>query len=133
MARGAIRCDASPPTSSPASAEPHLRASVITVEHLRKAYGAVPAVADVSFAVEAGEIFGVLGRNGAGKTTTVECLQGLRVADGGRFEVLGLDPGRQAPQLRKRIGAQLQESALPDRIKVWEALDLFSSLARVSP
>ena len=103
---------------------------VITVEHLRKAYGAVPAVEDVSFAVEEGEIFGILGPNGAGKTTTVECIQGLRHPDGGRIEVLGLDPSRQAAQLRRRMGAQLQDAALPERIKVWEALDLFSSLGR---
>ena len=100
----------------------------IRVEHLRKSYGAFVAVEDVSFEVEAGEIFGILGPNGAGKTTTVECLQGLRRADGGQLRVLGLDPGQQAGELRRRIGSQLQESALPDRMKVWEALDLFASL-----
>jgi len=103
-------------------------APVVTVEHLRKAYGAVTAVEDVSFTVEEGEIFGVLGPNGAGKTTTVECLQGLRRADGGTLRVLGLDPRTQGRELRGRIGSQLQESALPDRIRVWEALDLFASL-----
>jgi ABC-2 type transport system ATP-binding protein len=103
-------------------------APIITVERLRKAYGPTIAVEDVSFTVEPGEIFGILGPNGAGKTTTVECLQGLRRADGGRLDVLGLDPGRQAAQLRRRIGAQLQDSALPDRLKVWEALDFFSSV-----
>jgi ABC-2 type transport system ATP-binding protein len=102
---------------------------VIEVEHLRKQYGDAVGVADVSLEVAEGEIFGILGPNGAGKTTTVECLQGLRDRDGGTVRVLGLDPQRQARELRKRIGSQLQESALPDRIKVWEALDLFSSLA----
>ena len=102
---------------------------VIEVDNLRKRYGAHQAVADVSFQVRRGEIFGLLGRNGAGKTTTVECLQGLRRADGGRVRVLGLDPQRQTRQLRRRIGCQLQEAALPDRLKVWEALDLFASLA----
>jgi ABC-2 type transport system ATP-binding protein len=87
----------------------------------------------VSFQVRQGEIFGLLGRNGAGKTTTVECLQGLRRADGGRVRVLGLDPQRQTQQLRRRIGCQLQEAALPDRLKVWEALDLFASLAPGGP
>jgi ABC-2 type transport system ATP-binding protein len=103
--------------------------SVIEVDNLRKRYGAHVAVEDVSFQVRQGEIFGLLGRNGAGKTTTVECLQGLRRANGGRVRVLGLDPQRQTQQLRRRIGCQLQEAALPDRLKVWEALDLFASLA----
>jgi ABC-2 type transport system ATP-binding protein len=103
--------------------------SVIEVDNLRKRYGSQVAVADVSFQVAQGEIFGLLGRNGAGKTTTVECLQGLRRADGGRVRVLDLDPQRHTQQLRRRIGCQLQEAALPDRLKVWEALDLFASLA----
>jgi len=102
---------------------------VIEVEHLRKTYGPLAAVDDVSFRVEQGEIFGLLGRNGAGKTTAVECLQGLRRADSGRVRVLGLDPQKDAAELRRRIGSQLQESALPDRIKVWEALDLFAAVA----
>jgi ABC-2 type transport system ATP-binding protein len=103
--------------------------TAITVEGLRKAYGPLVAVEDVSFEVAAGEIFGVLGPNGSGKTTTVECVQGLRRADAGHVRVLGLDPRMQRHQLRQRIGSQLQESALPDRIKVWEALRLFASLA----
>jgi ABC-2 type transport system ATP-binding protein len=70
-----------------------------------------------------------LGPNGAGKTTTVECIEGLRKPDSGRIRVLGLDPTRQVGELRQRIGCQLQESALPDRIKVWEALDVFGSFS----
>jgi len=101
--------------------------TVIEVENLRKTYGPVVAVDDISFQVTEGEIFGLLGPNGAGKTTTVECLQALRNPDSGRIRVLGLDPQTQAQAIRRRIGSQLQESALPDRIKVWEALDLFSS------
>lgn len=101
---------------------------VIEVEHLCKSYGETVAVADVSFNVARGEIFGLLGRNGAGKTTSVECIQGLRRPDAGELRVLDLDPQRQTHELRRRIGCQLQESALPDRMKVWEALDLFSSL-----
>jgi ABC-2 type transport system ATP-binding protein len=100
---------------------------VIEVEHLRKSYGATVAVDDVSLEVAEGEIFGVIGPNGAGKTTTVECAQGLRRSDAGHIRVLGLDPQSQAQELRRRIGCQLQEAALPDRIKVWEALDLFAS------
>lgn len=102
--------------------------TVVDVQHLAKRYGDFPAVEDVSFTVEEGEIFGILGPNGAGKTTSVECLQGLRRADGGDLEILGFDPRRQASALRRHIGSQLQESALPDRIKVWEALELFASL-----
>jgi ABC-2 type transport system ATP-binding protein len=102
---------------------------VVEVDDLRKTYGDFAAVRGVSFEVAEGEIFGLLGPNGAGKTTTVECLQGLRRADGGRLRVLGLDPRTQTNQLRQRIGCQLQESALPDRMKVWEALDLFSSFS----
>lgn len=107
--------------------------SVLRVDHLQKRYGDLVAVEDVSFSVEAGEIFGILGPNGAGKTTTVECLQGLRFADGGELSVLGLDPRREARELRRRIGSQLQESALPDRIKVWEALEFFSTLTPSGP
>ncbi len=102
-------------------------AAVIEVEHLEKRYGSFVAVEDVTFSVEEGEIFGILGPNGAGKTTTVECLQGLRRADGGAITVLGHDPRRDADRLRRLIGSQLQESALPDRMRVWEALKLFSS------
>ncbi len=101
--------------------------AVIEVEGLRKTYGSIVAVNEVSFEVAEGEIFGLLGPNGAGKTTTVECLQGLRRPDSGRIRVLGVDPQSEAQVLRRRIGSQLQESALPDRIKVWEALDLFAS------
>lgn len=101
--------------------------AVIQVEGLRKAYGPVVAVDDLSFEVYEGEIFGMVGPNGAGKTTTIECVEGLRRPDGGRIAVLGLDPWRDGYLLRPRIGVQLQESALQDRIKVREVLDLFAS------
>jgi ABC-2 type transport system ATP-binding protein len=100
----------------------------ISVRSLSKAYGSNVAVDDMSFEVAHGEIFGILGPNGAGKTTTVEILQGLRAPDAGDIAVLGLDPRTDSAALRRRIGSQLQESALPDRLRVWEALDLFSSL-----
>ena len=102
---------------------------VITVEHLRKTYGHVVAVDDLSFEVQPGEIFGLLGPNGAGKTTSVECVQALRRPDAGEIRVLGLDPRTQAGELRRSIGSQLQQSALPDRMRVWEALDLFAAFA----
>ncbi len=101
---------------------------IISIRNLRKTYGKTIAVDDISFEVSKGEIFGLLGPNGAGKTTTVECLQALRHPDSGDIRVLGLNPVNQGPELRRRIGSQLQESALPDRIKVWEALDLFGSV-----
>ncbi len=105
-------------------------AAMITVEHLRKVYGRSVAVQDVSLTVEQGEIFGILGPNGAGKTTTVECMQGLRTTDGGSIRVLGLDPATQGAELRQRIGSQLQDSALPGRLRVEESLDLFAAFAK---
>ena len=102
---------------------------VIAVERLRKTYGPVVAVDDISFEVREGEIFGLLGPNGAGKTTAVECIQGLRRRDGGDVRVLDLDPRSQVTELRRSIGSQLQQSALPDRLRVWEALDLFAAFA----
>jgi len=101
--------------------------NLITVRHLQKTYGKVRAVEDISFEVHDGEIFGIIGPNGAGKTTTVECLIGLRDADGGEVRVLGMDPRRQAREIRQRIGVQLQQASLPEDMKVWEALDLFSA------
>jgi ABC-2 type transport system ATP-binding protein len=103
---------------------------VIEVCNLHKRYGDHIAVQDVSFTVERGEIFGIIGPNGAGKTTTVECIEGLRTPDTGTVRVLSLDPGSDGAQLRQRLGAQLQESTLPEKMKVWEALDLYSSFYR---
>jgi len=102
--------------------------SIIEVAHIHKSYQGRAAVDDVSFTVEAGEIFGIVGPNGAGKTTTVECLTGLRRPDRGSVRVLGLDPA--ARELRQRVGVQLQESQLPDRIRVGEALELYRSFYR---
>jgi len=103
--------------------------TVIEVRDLRKVYGHhLAAVDGVSFDVRRGEIFGLLGSNGAGKTTTVECVQGLRTPTSGTVRVLGQDPRYNLGSLRGRIGCQLQESRLPDHIKVWEALDLFADL-----
>jgi ABC-2 type transport system ATP-binding protein len=104
--------------------------AVIEVRHLHKSYGTEVAVDDVSFTVRPGEIFGILGRNGAGKTTTVECLAGLRTADRGEIEVLGLDPRRDRAELTQRLGVQLQDGRLPDRLRVGEALRLYGSFYR---
>ena len=126
-----------PETRRPEPTRPHSPSSrltpeapdvpVISVRHVAKAYGAKQAVRDVSFEVRRGEIFGVLGPNGAGKTTTVEMISGLRTPDTGTVQVLGLDPQRDAVELHRRVGSQLQESELPPRIKVGEALALYAS------
>lgn len=100
---------------------------VIDVQHLHKTYGQYTAVQDVSFSVQQGEIFGIIGPNGAGKTTTVEAVIGLRQPTGGHIRVLGLDPHADRRAVSQRIGIQLQQAQLPERMKVWEALDLFSS------
>jgi ABC-2 type transport system ATP-binding protein len=104
--------------------------AVIQVRGLRKEYGATVAVDDVSFDVAEGEVFGILGPNGAGKTTTVECVEGLRVPDGGLVRVLGMDPRRDRAEVTQALGAQLQDSQLPERLKVAEALELYSSFYR---
>ncbi len=105
--------------------------TVVTVEDLRKTYGPRVAVDDVSFEVRRREIFGILGSNGAGKTTVVETLQGLRDRTSGRISVLGLDPAREKNQLRRSIGSQLQSSALPERLRIVEAIRLFAHARNV--
>jgi ABC-2 type transport system ATP-binding protein len=105
--------------------------TAIEVHNLEKSYGDLSVLRGVSFAVRTGEIFGIAGRNGAGKTTTAEILQGLRSRDSGRVNVLGFDPGRERKQLRPLLGAQLQTAALPERLRVGEALRLFARLAPV--
>lgn len=100
---------------------------IIEVRDLVKKYRGITAVDGISFEVHRGEIFGMVGPNGAGKTTTIECIEGLRHPDSGSITVMGLDPFKNGYQLRENIGVQLQESALPDRIRVWEAIELFAS------
>jgi ABC-2 type transport system ATP-binding protein len=104
--------------------------SVIQASGVTKHYGRTRAVDDVAFEVFDGEIFGLIGPNGAGKTTTMECIEGLRVPDAGRISVLGLNPFRDVFALQNRIGVQLQEAQLQKRIKVREAVALWSSLYR---
>lgn len=103
-------------------------APVIQVQAIRKTYGRLVAVAEASFQVEEGEIFGLIGPNGAGKTTTMECVEGIRLPDSGRISVLGLDPVRDVYTLQERIGVQLQQAQLQKRIKVWEAMHLWARL-----
>lgn len=104
--------------------------TIIEVTDLVKRYGDVTAVDGVGFTVEQGEIFGILGPNGAGKTTTVECVEGLRPRDGGSVRVCGLDPRDDTGELRELLGAQLQESELPEKLRVREALELYGSFYR---
>ena len=102
---------------------------VVTVRDLTKSYGDRPVLEGLSFTVFRGEIFGILGPNGAGKTTAVEIIQGLRTADAGTVDVAGLDTGTDPRRLRQLVGSQLQSAALPDRIRVGEAVRLFARLA----
>jgi ABC-2 type transport system ATP-binding protein len=104
-----------------------LMTPVIEVTGLTKRYGGQAVVDGISFHVDRGEIFGILGPNGAGKTTTVECLEGLRRQDSGKVRVLGLGPLTDGHRLHRRIGVQLQEARLQDRLKVREALELYAS------
>ena len=102
---------------------------VVTVRGLVKSYGRRRVVDGLDLEVARGEIVGLIGANGAGKTTTVECIQGLRRPDGGSLRVLGLDPVTDADRLRGLVGSQLQSAGLPDRLRVGEAVRLFSGRA----
>ena len=100
---------------------------LVQVSGLRKSYDTVLALQGVSFTIGKGEVFGLLGPNGAGKTTTIEILEGLRQPDSGEVTVCGLDPFLQSRHVKQRIGAQLQNTVLPDKIRVDEALRLYGS------
>src|SRR5207302_2263631 len=100
---------------------------VVTVQHLVKRYGQFVAVNDVSFSIKEGEIFGIIGPNGAGKTTAVECISGLRTPDSGSISIHGLSPLKDRNKIREFLGVQLQESSMPPRLKVGEAVKLFAS------
>jgi ABC-2 type transport system ATP-binding protein len=101
--------------------------NAVTVRGLRKNYRSRPVVDGLDLDVREGEILGLAGANGAGKTTTVECIQGLRRPDSGTLRVLGYDPLTAAARMRPLLGSQLQDSALPDRLRVAEAVSLFST------
>jgi ABC-2 type transport system ATP-binding protein len=102
----------------------------VRCEGLEKRYGSVVAVDGLSLAVERGECFGLLGPNGAGKTTTIEILEGLLPADAGDVEVLGLRWQTDDQELRERLGVQLQETQLTEKLSVEETLRLFRSFYR---
>lgn len=101
--------------------------TIIEVKNLYKYYKEIKAVDGISFEVYEGEIFGMVGPNGAGKTTTIECIEGLRKPDKGVIKVLGLNPLKGGSFFREKLGIQLQESSLYPRIKVREAIELFSN------
>lgn len=101
--------------------------AIIEVENLAKSYGAVEALRGISFSVEEGEVFGLLGPNGAGKTSTIEILEGLRRPDSGRATVCGMTPDAEGNAFKQLIGGVLQSTSLPDKIRVQEAIELFSS------
>jgi ABC-2 type transport system ATP-binding protein len=103
---------------------------ILCVDQLEKRYEDVHAVRGVSFSVNEGEVFGLLGPNGAGKTSTIEVLEGLRVPDGGQVSVCGFDPQKNPNELKHEIGAALQSTSLPDKIRVSEAIRLFASFYR---
>src|SRR5579872_5314453 len=105
-------------------------APVVQVQNLHKRYGTVEAVRGISFDIRAGEVFGLLGPNGAGKTSTIEILEGLRPADAGSVRVCGMDPAREQFALKERIGAQLQNTVLSDKVRVEEALTLYAGFYR---
>jgi ABC-2 type transport system ATP-binding protein len=103
---------------------------IIQVENLFKTYGTVQALRGVSFTVEEGEVFGLLGPNGAGKTSTVEILEGMRTPDHGLARVCGLDPEGSGNDFKEQIGAVLQSTSLPDKLRVKEAVELFAKFYR---
>src|SRR3954466_5909252 len=102
-------------------------APALRVAGLRKAYGDVVAVDGLDLTVSSGECFGLLGPNGAGKTTTIEICEGLTTPDSGEVQVLGRQWRSDEAELRQRLGVQLQETQLTDKLTVIETVTLFRS------
>jgi len=106
---------------------------ILTVTNFCKTYGDFTAADDISFTVQAGEIFGLLGPNGAGKTTTLECLEGLRQPDGGTLQIAGVNPVKEPRKLRHLIGVQLQSSGMPIDMTPDEAMKFFCAYHNTAP
>lgn len=102
----------------------------IVVHELVKSYGSMTAVDHLSFEVEKGEIFGLLGHNGAGKTTTIECILGVKKTDHGEALIFGEDPKKKRRQIFERVGVQFQQTGYQDKIRVDEICKVTSSLYR---
>ena len=107
--------------------------AALRVRNLRKAYKDVVAVGGLDLEVQPGECFGLLGPNGAGKTTTIEICEGLTARDSGEVEVLGMRWETRASELRQRLGIQLQETQLTEKLTVEETVRLFRSFFRSGP
>src|SRR5215831_12847869 len=107
--------------------------AALRVRGLRKVYDDVVAVDNLDLEVRHGECFGLLGPNGAGKTTTIEICEGLTPADGGEVEILGMHWGEHTKELRHRLGIQLQETQLSEKLTVAETLRLFRSFFQAGP
>ena len=122
-----LRAKAPHGATAPAQLNETPSKQAVEIEHLRKTYGTLVAVDDVSFSVAEGEIFGILGPNGAGKTTTVECAIGLRTPDSGTIRLMGLDPQADRDKVHEIVGVQLQESSFPAKLRVGEILDMYQS------
>ncbi|XES76303.1 MAG: ABC transporter ATP-binding protein [Candidatus Bathyarchaeia archaeon] len=103
----------------------------IEVTNLKKTYGAINAVDDISFTVNEGEVFGLLGPNGAGKTTSIEIMEGLRERDGGDVKVLGLDPWKDGYTLHKKIGVIPQQFTFFEKTNPREAILYYADLFNV--
>src|SRR5580692_4888936 len=107
--------------------------AALRIRALKKAFADVQAVDGIDLDVAKGECFGLLGPNGAGKTTTIEICEGLTAPDSGEVEVLGLHWTADAPALRQRLGIQLQETQLSEKLTVLETIQLFRSFYRQGP
>ncbi len=104
--------------------------AALTVNGLKKSYKNLTAVDDLSFEVNRGEIFGLLGHNGAGKSTTIECILGTKKHNAGTVQVLGMDPSSNRKELFEKVGVQFQQTNYQDKIKVGEMCRLTASLYR---
>jgi ABC-2 type transport system ATP-binding protein len=103
----------------------------IEVSSLKKYYGDLKAVDNISFSVKQGEVFGLLGPNGAGKTTTIEMMEGLREREGGDLKILGLDPWKEGYELHKKIGVIPQEFTFFEKTTPKEAINYYANLFNV--